>query len=431
MTKCTICGTKSEDKVNKLKSEGKGYRVISWELGLSQNSVRRHLKHAAKDATVILDDLAPVSGASLEFDGDEGSISTGIVNNPVSEWENVFEAFGLDPDVFEIIEPVRMSAWQGGQDGEMKYSYRARFKKKSVNPETAFDLTGWRQSLQSIEYVSTYPATKEDLSYVIPVADAQIGKPGLEETLYNWNHGIMGHFARINNLVESGYPIGNVVLSFMGDEHEAVVGNYVSQPYEVVLNMSQQLELDYDQRAWSIRALLDLGMPLTVTSVTSNHGNSWVRGPAKQPVTSDSDNSSTFVTKMLKKTFNSQNITWNIAAERDVVADISGVKTLFTHGHIEKGSGRGEQKVKNAMERQLLGRRTELHDVKIYVTAHYHHFSLIEDSGITYIGCPALEAEKSSEWFYSQYGVWSRPGMLGFLVGKSLGRRPYAEPQVI
>ena len=78
--------------------------------------------------------------------------------------------------------------------------------------------------------------------------------------------------------------------------------------------------------------------------------------------------------------------------------------------------------MKVAIERQILANIETLGTVPLWFMAHYHHFYMQEFEGRTLFGCPALEAEKSSEYMLDQYGVWSPPGMLGLLIGRDQKR---------
>jgi hypothetical protein len=389
----------------------------------------------ASDET--LEDKNDSDVPALSLTGDSGVLKTGTVAEPITDWTDTLTLWGLDPEVFEVIQPVTMKAW--GKPGEFRYSYAARIQKKAaaeLDVEDTLDIAGWRETLKSFV---DHPAKKlsSNASYAILVADPQIGKPGTTDALANWTRGIDGHLHRIRNLKDSGIYVGEIALVFMGDEHEGAVGNYASQPYEVEMNYSEQIELDFDMRTWSIRQLLGLGLPIQIGSVPSNHGEH-TRFGGNKALTSIYDNSSTMVASLVKKVFDdtavSDQLTWNIATDRqDVNLDLSGVKTNFTHGHISHGSGSktGGISSKAAIEKQILGRREEIGDTSLFFSAHYHHFNTIEDRGRTFFGCPALEAEKSSRWFYDGSGVWSRPGMLGLLVGTSCGDRGWDELSVI
>ena len=376
---------------------------------------------------------------SIQLAGDFGIIKSGDVAEPITDWSDTLTQWGLNPDEYEVIQPVTMRA--SGKPGDFRYSYSAKIQKK-VEPESEvgsnFDVTGWRETLKSISLNPSKTAyNNTGLSYLILVADPQIGKPGTQEALAHWTNGIEGHADRIRNLQEAGFPVGEIALAFMGDEHEGAVGNYASQPYEVEMEYSKQIELDFDMRVWSIRHLLELDMPMKISSVPSNHGEH-TRFGGNRALTSIYDNSSTMVAKLSKRVFDgtaAENmLEWYIAEDRqDTNLELNGIKANFTHGHVSNGSGpkTGGISSKNAIEKQILGRREEIGDTTLFFSAHYHHFNVIEDRGRAFFGCPALEAEKSSRWFYDSAGVWSRPGMLGLAVGNAAGERGWTELSVI
>ena len=398
---------------------------------------QREFKNDPSAPYQMVEELPDAEG-SMSLTGDSGVISTGVVVDPVTNWDEHLTNWGLDPSVFEVIEPVTMKAWDTGSG--RRFSYRARIQKKASQQETvgeAFDLQGWRDTLREYTRLPRRTIHGSGLSYLIMVADPQLGKPGTQEALASWTKGIEGHVQRIKNLTGAGLPIQDISLAFMGDEHEGAVGNYASQPYEIEMNYSDQIELDFDMRVWSIRQLLEMGMPIQVASVPSNHGEH-TRFGSNKALTSIYDNSSTMVAKLTKRVFDGTSvenlITWNIADDRqDVNLELSGIKANFTHGHVGKASGNptGGIRSKNVIEKQILGRTSELVNHTIFVSAHYHHFNVIEDRGRTFFGCPALEAEKSSQWFYDSAGVWSKPGMLGMVVGSSIGGRGWDELAVI
>ena len=399
---------------------------------------QREFRSGNAQLRIQTDEVEDNEPGSIQLTGDSGVIKTGTVAEPITDWTDTIKLWGLDPEVFEVIQPVTMKAW--GKPGDFRYSYAARIQKKAeveTPAEDKVDIEGWRQHLQQISFYPRSTVRNDSSSYLIMVADPQLGKPGTQEALGHWTNGIEGHAERIKNLINAGFAIQNIALAFMGDEHEGAVGNYASQPYEIELNYSQQIELDFDMRVWSIRKLLDFGLPLSIASVPSNHGEH-TRFGGNKALTSIYDNSSTMVANLVKKVFNGSDadnyLTWDIAQDRqDANLDLSGIKVNFTHGHVSNGSGAktGGVSAKNAIEKQILGRTEELVDTRIFVTAHYHHFNTIEDRGRTFFGCPALEAEKSSQWFYDSSGVWSKPGMLGFAVGKNVDKRGWTELAVI
>ncbi len=399
---------------------------------------QREFRNNPGDQHIVEDIPDEQESGSISLTGDSGVIKTGTVAEPITDWTETIKLWGLDPEVFEVIQPVTMKAW--GKPGDFRYSYAARIQKKeeAETPiEDKLDIDGWRDNLRSIQFNPGRPSQTDGLSYLVMVADPQLGKPGTQEALDNWTKGITGHLERIKTLEYAGLPIKRIALAFMGDEHEGAVGNYASQPYEVELSYSDQITLDFDMRVWTIRELLKAEFPMSIASVPSNHGEHTRFGSAKA-LTSIYDNSSTMVAKLVRKVFEGTDVndalTWDIATDRqDANLELSGVKVNFTHGHISNGSGpkTGGVSSMNAINKQILGRTEELVNTKLYVTAHYHHFSVIENQGRTFFGCPALEAEKSSQWFYDSSGVWSKPGMLGMVVGTAAGSRGWDELSVI
>lgn len=397
------------------------------ELGVSEATIRRHRE---RNCNKEGEHLSGARDGSIDVTPDGARVNNVVVTQPINEdWSTVFDLFNLDASKFEVVDDtVRMNTWQqskasedGRRDIIQLYSYSARFRRisgRTVRPEV---VDSWRDVLQRSPNLGGKKTRDKDASgtYVILVADPQLGKPGTEEAATNWKKGISGHFNEILRLEDSGTPVERIHLAFMGDETEGVANNYRNQPHLVELNLTQQLELDYDLRVWSIKKLLDLDYPLSVSSVISNHGE-WTRNGGKDVLTTQGDNASTHVARIVKKLFDELDfdIEWHIAQEDPgIYLTLSGVPVYFTHGYIEKGrGGTVEARVKNAMEQQILAAPVERGAVRVWFTAHYHHFHSVSDRGRTVFGCPALEAEKSSAYMLDQFGVWSEPGMLGMVV---------------
>ncbi len=291
-----------------------------------------------------------------------------------------------------------------------------------VPTEIPRDVTeAWRAAMMGDNFAAGVPAV-DPLSgaYVITIADPQLGKKGTEEAVENWKRSVASHCIELAQLWPS-----HVHIAFMGDEYEGVMGNYTNQPYTVELSLSRQLELAYDMMVWTVREVAKAApySHLTVSSVVSNHGE-WTRFLSKEPHTSRNDNGSTFLARQVGKLFGEleqfggPSVDFFISRDRPgVIVPIGGTDVYFTHGYIEKGRGAGvEQRTRDAMQRQILADTERFSHVSIFVTAHYHHQWMQHFEGRTVMGCPALEARKSSEYMLDQFGVWSDPGSLGFVV---------------
>lgn len=400
-----------------------------------------------------LDAFASSSGtpkgweAGVELGTDGGTVTSGPVDGPIQDWSGILALWNLDPEQFEVVEPALFKAWDGyakeeNEDGTSKlvskrlFSYKASIRRRSPHQIKSEVIAEWRQSLLKAKpFAAPKRRRGEDVSYVVLVADPQLGKERTHEAKANWERGILGHAERVSRLVDEGYNV-EVVAAFMGDEIENVADNYGNQPHTIELNQSEQLLLDFDLTMWTLKTLFPLAPRRRVTSVRSNHGE-WTRKGSKEPVTAARDNASTFTRMLAQRTIGEipqfDDVVWNIADHGPHVStELSGVKVFFSHFYEQKGRGSStEVRTRSAIERQIIGRTEELGDCKIFFTAHHHHFYCQEWEGRTQFGCPALEAEKSSGYMLNQYGVWSRPGMLGIIVGDSVSPHGWTEPVII
>lgn len=338
----------------------------------------------------------------------------------------IFKIFNLDPEQYSIInDTVVIKSWQSAS-GEWRFSYGAKFSKRSDDEISEETIDSWRTQLKQFSPSSAGNSVGLQGVEFVSIADPQIGKEGTQEALNNWRSKVEANVSSLANELASNSGPRAIHIGFMGDEHENVVNSYSNQSHTIELNRSKQLEVDFDMRVWTIRQYSSLGLPISVSSVISNHGL-WTRNGGKGVVTTDGDNSSTHIARQVKKLFDELEpftglkIDWTIADESPAVTlDLDGVGVYATHGYIEKGrGGSAEVRMRNAMERQILGRTEELGSTKVYIAAHYHHFYSAHFEGRTIFGCPALEAERSSKWMYDQYGVWSKPGILTVRIDNS------------
>lgn len=384
------------------------------------------------------DRTSPVGKGTVDVTPDGATINNVVVTAPINDdWSTVFALFNLDATKFEVVdETVRMSTWQqskrtddGSRDGIQLYAYSARFRRVDKEMIPTATIERWRKSLLR---TGTAPerAVTAGGTYLMLIADPQLGKKGTAEAVANWKRGVLGHIGEVRRLIASGVAVKAVHIAWQGDETEGVCNNYGNQPHTIELNQSAQIELDFDLRVWTIKETAALGLPISASSVISNHGE-WTRNGSKEPVTSQGDNTSTHVARQVAKLFaelephGGPRISWTIGkGDPAVTVKLSGVECYFSHGYIEKGRGTSsETRTRAAIERQILGRTDTLGKTPLWFMAHYHHSYSNEFEGRTVFGCPALEAERSSEYMLNQYGVWSPPGMLGMLVGGTAGRR--------
>ena len=359
---------------------------------------------------------------------DGGELSTGAMPTELgTDWDAVLRGFGLDPDIFEIVDDtVRMSKWQsskrlenGDRDLIWLYSYKARFKRKNLTalPDKEIDdIRTYVQKWKSVAKTTASISSEKGSTLVVCWADQQLGKSaggGTDATVARIMDSYQATIQRVKDLRKIGRNIEKIAIVNMGDPVEGCDGNYASQLFTVELTQRQQLLLAIDLWAQGIRQLAPLAEEAEFISVLCNHGE-WMRRGGKA-ITSDSDNAGGFLTDAVKRVLDGRpetdKLKWNIPHDEMITTSVlSGIKVAFTHGH--KISGKEVEWLRGQSIKIL---REEGREPDIWVTAHRHHLQ-VQDFGPWYrFQCPSNDG--GSKWYTDMSGNWSTPGTLTFLVG--------------
>jgi len=357
-----------------------------------------------------------------------GELSTGAMPTELgTDWDAVLRGFGLDPDIFEIVDDtVRMSKWQsskrlenGDRDLIWLYSYKARFKRKNLTalPDKEIDdIRTYVQKWRSVAKTTAPISSEKGSTLVVCWADQQLGKSaggGTDATVERIIDSYQATIQRVKDLRKIGRNIEKIAIVNMGDPVEGCDGNYASQLFTVELTQRQQLLLAIDLWAQGIRQLSPLAEEAEFISVLCNHGE-WMRRGGKA-ITSDSDNAGGFLTDAVKRVLEGRpetdKLKWNIPHDEMITTSVlSGIKVAFTHGH--KISGKEVEWLRGQSIKIL---REEGREPDIWVTAHRHHLQ-VQDFGPWYrFQCPSNDG--GSKWYTDMSGNWSTPGTLTFLVG--------------
>lgn len=386
------------------------------------------LKNTLTDIALEADGHPNGDKAWATVSPDGGELSTGAM--PVelgTDWDSVLKGFGLDPDVFEVVDDtVKMSKWQsskrlenGDRDLIWLYSYRARFRRKSLTALPDTEVEDIRKYVQKWKPLSKTKQESPETGSTLVVcwADQQLGKSaggGVDATVERILDSYTATIERVKELRKNGRNIEKIAIVNMGDPVEGCDGNYASQLFTVELTQRQQLLLALDLWAQGVRQLSSLAEESEFISVLCNHGE-WMRRGGKA-VTSDSDNAGGFLTDALQRILTGRpeadKLKWNIPHdEMTTTSVLSGVKVAFTHGH--KITGKEVEWLRGQSIRIL---REEGREPDIWVTAHRHHLQ-VQDFGPWYrFQCPSNDG--GSKWYTDTSGNWSTPGTLTFLVGK-------------
>lgn len=361
----------------------------------------------------------------------EAELTTEPSPVPLPYWDDIIRHLGYDPAVYEIVEPVKVSSWdvQTTDGTQQLWSYKAGIRLRSSQVATIdYD--------DLIREVKRHRPMKEmvvdgDLTMIVCLADWQIGKhdnDGVKGTIERIMQMIDDVERRIRDLKLIGRNIAKLIIIGMGDMIEGCDGNYASQIWNVELNRREQIRVTRRLIYMAITRWAKLVPAVTVTCVPGNHGENRKDGKA---FTNPGDNDDVAVFEIIAEVLAENpkaygHVEFHIPEnETNITFNIGGTIIGFTHGHITKGGGTPQAKIKSWWEDQTFAHRP-VGDAQILVTAHYHHFSVIEYGPKIHIQCPTVDG--GSEWWADLDGADSRQGTLTFLVG---GSKPYQDLEII
>lgn len=357
----------------------------------------------------VLEDIGRV-----DVTPDGGEFINVKTENVISDWDDVFRRFNLDPAAFSVVgDTVRMSTWQqsrrlenGDRDTVDLFSYCARFTRK----RDAIDLPALyaeaRRKPRS--RVKTAPA---DRATVIVVADPQIGKTGRRGGTPELLDRMAEKRELLAPLLKSRRP-SRVLLADAGDGFE----NFESggNPYFTNdLSLAQQMDA-YGTEIYLFLELAHRFAPVDVAAVPSNH-TAWRR--SKQNLGNPQDDLGLFVHKQVEKVARAARLdaTWHTPAPYDesVAVDLLGTVIGLVHGN-QFGPGQSV----SWWEKQTFGAQA-VANADVLVSGHYHSFSAnvagrnpVSQRMRWSLGAPTLD--NGSDWYRQTAGRDSDPGLLVF-----------------
>lgn len=374
----------------------------------------------------------------------------------------------MDPDVWRIDGPVGVRRWQvltpvdGINDPEIdeslsnpdrwwvertggdcqcdtlnpNFHYEQRwnyyYKANLVRRTADEDSTSYDEFVRLIS--KRKPVTKQDVgedevAFIVCLADLQMGKDdgdGVEGTIQRFKEAIPAITKRIKDLRRAGRNLGTLYLFGMGDLIENCDGFYAQQTFRVKLNRRDQVKV---VRRLVVEALVEwapLFPKVVVSAVGGNHGENRKDGKS---YTDFADNDDVAIFEQVEEILAMNPDTYGHVRfklpnnELSLTFDIYGTLYAITHGQVA-GKGGGS----SSSQQQKLHRwwRDQAHgmqpagDAQVLLTAHYHHFSVLNPGRKTLIQCPALEG--GSEWFKDMTGTQSYPGVLTLVAGAKADR---------
>lgn len=351
----------------------------------------------------------------------DGEITSRPVEHPTPHWGDILSSWGYDPAEYEIVEPVKVSTWDApnGEGGTKQlWSYKAGIRVKHNE-----DAINYEDLLDEIRKEAAHKPVGDrgTDTFVVPIGDTQFGKgdgDGLKGTIARFLEGIDKVEYRIKELRSLGRNLGHLVVALMGDIMEACDGNYPAQTFTVEANRREQNRIARRLIRDAIMRWSKHFDKVTVLAVPGNHGENRKNGKA---FTTVGDNDDVAVVEIIAEVFAANPEAFGhvefLIPEDDIAVTIDIGKVVgFTHGHFARSGTSAQAKIKNWWADQAFGLQP-VGEASILVTAHYHHFSVIEHGPRTHIQIPALDG--GSEWFVNAKGEQSRPGIACFVVNSN------------
>ncbi len=350
----------------------------------------------------------------IQWNGTTGSI-TGESANASPDWSALLRYWNFSPDEYEIIEPVQVRTWDAAVgNGEVRrmWYHRANLRRKRANSADVADLVKLigRARVSKPRMQDAHPLSS---AYVLCLNDWQLGKRGTESTVDRIVAAIDASAKRAKAMRPS-----TIWLACLGDLGEACDGHYAQQTFEVELDRRDQGILARRLILYAIdqhRAIA----PIRVPTVGGNHGE--YRKDGKSFTTFGDNDDVAWVEQVAEACATNPaaygSVQFLIPREQltlTVQPVPDGPIMGLAHGHqAKRGGTTAQQRVETWWKGQMYGQRP-VGDATLLLTAHAHHFSIIENGGRTHIQAPTIDS--GSQWFAETAGVDSTPSMLSFVV---------------
>jgi predicted phosphodiesterase len=373
---------------------------------------------------------------SVDWDGEEVQVTSEVYSEPVRDWDELLTELGYDPELYEVIEPVKISSWDANAgEGETKrlYSYKVGVRAKR---NTQYRDEDYRELVNLIKKhrPMSEKTTGGNSTFVVCLSDWQLGKAdgdGTDGTIKRILTMIDGVSERIRELQKSGRKMKTLVIAGIGDMVENCEGHYASQTFTVELNRRQQIRVLRRLLTKAITTWAKMFNEVIVVAVPGNHGEN--RNASGKAFTTRGDNDDVAAFEMVAEILSSNpeaygHVRFSLPEDEiSMIVESNGKYLGFTHGHVTSNGSDPQKKIKEWWKSQNFS-NNPIGYVDILITGHYHHFSIIEhDNDRIHMQCPAMDG--GSEWFKDLTGVDSRPGTLTFVIDDT--DRPYRDLEII
>lgn len=385
-------------------------------------------------------------GGTLSQDGDRLTVTTGArdAEPDDAEWRALLDEWGYSFD--EWVPDVDGKATVKGfesfhkddETGEAVVtklrSWTLTLRRRRAGESDPVDVEAMRKQIRA-RRPRKPRATATDAAFVVALADWQIGK--------GEGDGTAGTVERIQSAVDEkvrrarASGASTVHLAGLGDLCEGCTGFYPNQLNAIDLDQRGQMQVASSLLLWIVDQFVDFPR-VVVSSVASNHGQNRVAKSA--PVTDPwRDNLDLQLLDRVGQVLDANPARYGhveVVAPTDrtpesCTIEHDGAWIVTHHGHFRGpdskpmagGSKRLDVALNWWMANSFGGRGGAGADLLLF--GHGHHFLVSEKTHRPAIQAPACDP--GSESFTADTGLWSPPGVLSFMFGRSVGARVYAD----
>lgn len=336
-----------------------------------------------------------------------------ITSEPLStapNLEDLLREHGHDPDLVEIVGPVRTSRWQR-YDGEWLTSYRFTFaQRREVIDLPALLAEARRTRVKPVE-------KKPGSALVVVWSDPQLGKSDSRGGTLELLARVAEKKAALADYIKK-HKTTSAFFMNAGDPVEGFE-NVANQAFTNDLSLMDQVDLEATIEWQMLELLVKTHGRVVSATVPSNHG-AWRSGKAS--LGRPSDDWGVFIHKQHAKM--ADLVGWPVEFVRpedwseSLVVDVNGSMVGLVHGH----RASSPDAIPKWWAGQVHGGQPLAH-ADLLITGHYHHLRIQPSGRNPYTGkskwwLQAPTLDNGSSWWRNASGDDSDPGLLVFTVGE-------------